>query len=435
MATFEVPVVKVTILPHENADTLEIAQIFGYTAVVQKGLLKTGDLAAYIPEQSLVPETVLETMNLKGRLGGAQKNRVVPIKLRGVLSQGLLYPAPPKWVEGQNVAEELGITKWEPHIPAQLAGEVASCPHMKFTFDVENIKKYPNVLREGELVYITEKIHGTCLLVGGVSGEAMHPEMVNGGYYVSSKGQASKGLYMKDNQKNTTNTYMRAVKEQIGLDALNGLDNTLRGKWFLLGEVFGRGVQDLSYATSTPQFRAFGIWSEKKLQRGGRSKDEILQRIERDQELAKKLIGENHEDVKYLRALGEHLKVERNKNLYEHPEMLFPRALDKKQALDHYAEKLSSKSATGWLDFAEFQTLCMTLNIPTVPVLYHGPLTEEARLNARDGKETISGNAEHIREGVVIYPEIERQDVSIGRAILKDISPAYLLRKDGTEFQ
>ena len=91
MAYFEVNVVKIDqIEDHPNADALELAVIGGYRAIVKLGDFKAGDLVVYIPEQSIVPQWLLERMGLEGRLAGKDKNRVKAIKLRGVLSQGLV---------------------------------------------------------------------------------------------------------------------------------------------------------------------------------------------------------------------------------------------------------------------------------------------------------------------------------------------------------
>jgi hypothetical protein len=109
MATFETKVVRLVIEPHKDADTLEIALIGGYRAVVPKGQFKTGDLAAYIQEASIVPDEIIEEMGLTGRLAGSKHNRVKALRLRGIFSQGLVYPARSHWNEGDNVMDEMGI--------------------------------------------------------------------------------------------------------------------------------------------------------------------------------------------------------------------------------------------------------------------------------------------------------------------------------------
>jgi hypothetical protein len=163
MSTFAVTVEKITITEHPNADALELANIADYQAIVRKGQFSTGDLVAYIPEQAIVPQVLLKEMGLEGKLAGKQANRVKAIKLRGILSQGLVYPARPEWQEGADVTELLGITKWEPPAPAHLAGEMYSAGlDRTLKYDIENIKKYPRVLEPGEQVVFTEKLHG-CL--------------------------------------------------------------------------------------------------------------------------------------------------------------------------------------------------------------------------------------------------------------------------------
>lgn len=133
MSTFKVEVLPLTIESHPDPATtnLEVGKIGDYNIVVVKGKYKTGDLAAYIPEASIVPEEILKELNLIGKLTGSSKNRVKPIRLRGIMSQGLIYPAKSTWQLGQDVTEELGITKYEPHIPAHFSGENAGTSRNK----------------------------------------------------------------------------------------------------------------------------------------------------------------------------------------------------------------------------------------------------------------------------------------------------------------
>jgi hypothetical protein len=167
MSDFKVEVCQANIEPHPNADAIELCKVGDYITIVQKGLYKTGDLVCYIPEASLLPIPMVNQMGLAGKLSGSNKNRVKAIRLRGIFSQGLIYPAKEGWVEGQDVAAELGITKYEPPVPQSLVGNVNSTGHklggpLAFNFDVENAKKYHRTFVEGEEVVFTEKIHG-CL--------------------------------------------------------------------------------------------------------------------------------------------------------------------------------------------------------------------------------------------------------------------------------
>ncbi|MFC9931052.1 RNA ligase (ATP) [Streptomyces sp. NPDC127190] len=85
-----------------------------------------------------------------------------------------------------------------------------------------------------------------------------------------------------------------------------------------------------------------------------------------------------------------------------------------------------------WLDAAAL----LTGELPLVPRLYEGPYDIERVLEFAGGRETVSGRGLHVREGVVIRPAVERySEVTGGRAIAKAVSPAYLTRKGGTEYE
>ncbi|QES52783.1 RNA ligase (ATP) [Streptomyces venezuelae] len=85
-----------------------------------------------------------------------------------------------------------------------------------------------------------------------------------------------------------------------------------------------------------------------------------------------------------------------------------------------------------WLDPAAL----LDGELPLVPRLYEGPYELGTVLELTTGRETVSGREEHLREGVVIRPATERYSpVTGGRAIAKAVSPAYLTRKGGTEYE
>lgn len=188
MSTFEVKIYKLTIEEHPNADAIELARVGDYRSIVRKGQFQTGDLAAYIPEGSIVPDIWIERLGLVGKLAGSKRNRVKAVRLRGAVSQGLIVPIEfrkkimdqdtneftDEYIlaslgdlgaghvvhEGDDVTELMGVTKWEPPIPTQMAGEVFNAFGKTIHYDIENIKKHPDILEEGEIVSITEKIHG-----------------------------------------------------------------------------------------------------------------------------------------------------------------------------------------------------------------------------------------------------------------------------------
>lgn len=89
-------IVKIdALLPIENADRIVVAEIAGWKCVVAKNDFVVGDLAIYYCEDSM-PN--LEDPNLKFLKDKGIK-RIKIMKLRGVVSQGLLGPL--KWLEGK----------------------------------------------------------------------------------------------------------------------------------------------------------------------------------------------------------------------------------------------------------------------------------------------------------------------------------------------
>lgn len=205
MANFECKVYKVkSVEKHPNADKLDIVYLDGldYTCIANKlengeSRYKPGDLVVYIPENALLPQWMLVKLGLwseerqQGMLAGKNGNRCKAIRLRGIYSEGILYPIKMNvpfvdmdtnvrhfedmleyytdegkrlaWVpvhEGENVADLLGVTKYEPPIPQHMSGEVFGAGDIFYHYDIESIHKYPNVLQEGEEVKITEKLHG-----------------------------------------------------------------------------------------------------------------------------------------------------------------------------------------------------------------------------------------------------------------------------------
>ena len=261
MSEFIVPVIEVEkVLPHPNADRLEVIPVKGFFVITRKGQFRIGDLAAYIPEGSVVPQNILEELGMKGSsmLGGKEHNRIKAVRLRGEMSQGLLYPARNDWQKDMDVSDILGITKYVAPIPSSLAGEVRNVgKEYTVEYDIENIKKFPDALRENEQVVMTEKIHGTWSMFG----------LTDKGFIVSSKGLAAKGLAFKNNEANKNNLYLRVAKQFKIEEKLKRLGSemyyTLFGSFiFILGESFG--VQDLKYGADPSRddklgFRVFDI--------------------------------------------------------------------------------------------------------------------------------------------------------------------------------
>ncbi|MGW2644391.1 RNA ligase (ATP) [Streptomyces sp. NPDC001393] len=355
MSTLRVTAEVLTVHEHPNADALELAQVGLYRAVVAKGAYRTGEAAVYIPEQSVLPTGLIEELGLTGRLAGGEANRVKAVRLRGELSQGIVCR--PKALadvdlaraaaEGTDFAERLGITKWMPPIPPTMNGEVESAPELLPWVDIENIQRYPDIFTPGEPVVLTEKLHGSACLLTYIADE--------GRVHVSSKGFGAKSLALKEDPRNL---YWRAIRGHGVAEAAARLAERLGARRIgIFGEVYGAGVQDLSYGAD-----------------------------------------------------------------------------GRRDTLGYAAFDVSADvdGTVRWLDAAEL----LEGELPVVPRLYAGPYDIARVLEFASGRETVSGRGLHLREGVVIRPAVERYSpVTGGRAIAKAVSPAYLTRKGGTEYE
>jgi len=177
-------VVKIVdIQPIPGADAIVVATVKGWKVVVKVNEYKVGDLAVYYEIDSFLPIRpqfeFLRKSSYK-RMGSSEGFRLKTIRLRGQISQGLLTPIPdgisnPK--EGDDLTEALDIVKYEPPIPAQLAGKIkGTFPSFIPKTDeirIQNFESEVGFSPVGERAYVTEKLDGTsftCYFNNGVFG-------------------------------------------------------------------------------------------------------------------------------------------------------------------------------------------------------------------------------------------------------------------------
>lgn len=169
-STHKAEVVPVNLRRHDGSDHLSIADVYGYTCVCRTEDWQSVEKAVYIPPDSLVPVNRPEFAFLAADARADGLYRVKARKLRGVLSFGLLVPAPADAVLGDDLAESLGVVHYDPEIHSvgrpqggiRMGGEVASAPnvyHVKY--DVESGRRYAKgMFQPDEMVVVTEKVHG-----------------------------------------------------------------------------------------------------------------------------------------------------------------------------------------------------------------------------------------------------------------------------------
>ena len=244
VGTHKVEVVRISIEAHPNADRLDVARIFGFTCCVEKGSFVDGQLAAYIQPDSVVDSTRPEFEFLAGH------ERIRVKRLRGVVSMGLLLPAPDGVREGDDLADHFGVSHYEPPIPGERCGEVEGGPVGTYApkYDVESMYRHRRLFEPGEPVVATEKIHGA-------NSRYVFAPNENRMYC------GSRGEWKAPNQQDI---WWKAL---AGNPLIEEFCRQFPGE-VLYGEVFG-SVQSLKYGAGSGEvfFRSFdvlrnGVWRE-----------------------------------------------------------------------------------------------------------------------------------------------------------------------------
>lgn len=261
----------VSTAPIEGADRIEIANVLGWQCVTQKSNgFKPGDLIAYFEIDSLIPLDIPQFSFLRKK-DTETHARIKTIKLKGKFAQGLILPLseieailkvkePDKvltFAEGDDLTELLGVTKWEPEIPAQLAGKVVSSfPSFVSKTDETRIQSCPGVLDtyKDEKVFITEKLDGSSITI----------------FYVNRNQPGLPTKYLEDNQdemifgvcsrnlciaRSADNSFWKAVE-------ILDIENKLKalGKPIVLqGELIGLGVCGNKLGLTSLDIKLFNI--------------------------------------------------------------------------------------------------------------------------------------------------------------------------------
>jgi RNA ligase (TIGR02306 family) len=268
MSTLVVEVCEVrSVYPHPNADALEFVTVKGWPVIVQKALnLAVGDRVVYFPPDSVLPPELAERLGITKYLaplpreidGGRKPGlRVRAARLRGEPSYGTIdHQVDPAWEVGRDVKDAYGVTKFEPPVrPTDGDALPAVAAFHRYT-DVENIRNFPDVLRPGEEVAITEKLHGkNCRLglvrTGDVDADGTPAfELMAGSNDVRRKEQ---------DQKGRPSDFWTPMTDRVR-ELLRVLSDGERSV-VVFGELYGSGVQDMAYglANGAKGFRAFDI--------------------------------------------------------------------------------------------------------------------------------------------------------------------------------
>jgi len=301
---FKVPVTVVRdVKPHPGADALDLCTVYGFQVIAKKGVFQKGSVVIYSPIDSILPsniETKLFGVDSKVKLN---KGRIRQIKLRGLISQGMLIEpsevmdiiAEYAKAQGkkeitiepeQDLAEILGITKYEPG-PKGLPQQPVIKRNKAYENSLfhkysgcENIKWQPDFF-EGEQVVVQEKLHGT---------NARYARLLNKPNTLWKKILNFFGLLPKEEFCYGSNNVQLQSKSYNGsfyeenvyekMISLYSIKEKIPLGYTVFGEIIGPGIQD-NYHYDIPQGRNKLIIFDVKYYNGEKSKfldpDEVRQ--------------------------------------------------------------------------------------------------------------------------------------------------------------
>jgi hypothetical protein len=398
------------LLPHNNADTLEIIPVGEYQVVTRIGQFKVGDLGVYIQPDSVIPQTAPFSFIWQPYLDDLlnnplvckhensvlchedssvcvkclltdpfhprvpeKKRRITVRKFRGEWSEGLLLPITDfpglevflgihidTW-EGFDVSGALGITHYDPDEEGT-KGENSNAPKLK--------RKYPHSFR-GWFNFLRRRVRNFFRIGPNTDGSTDNISLNIPVYDVNAL-------------KNYPNTFQEGepviVTEKIHgsnaryifMDGIMYAGSRKLWKSASSGCIFRKALKELPWIESWCRaHEGYVLWGE---------------------------VGPSQKGFEYGTKKGD----------------IFFFVFDIRTPLGEWLDREHDEAG-----------LLAQLMEHSVPILYQGPWELEKIKSLVEGQSLVS-RANHIREGIVVKSASERIVRGLGRAQLKLVSNAFL---------
>ncbi len=247
--------------PIPNADAIERVRVLGWWVVVKKGEFSAGEKIVHCVIDSLLPEVpafeFLRKSCYRAAIvqGGNEVQRagfrIKTVRLRGQVSQGICFPLGvlPNGTptdEGADVTDVLGVIKFDPPPPANLAGRVkGNFPSFIPKTDETRVQVLEQVLERhrGKEFAVTEKLDGSSFTA-----------FVRDGVF----GVCSQNLLLDETDE--SHLFIQLAKRlELGATLVRmrdkyGFDPAVQG------EVIGHGVQGNKYGLRAVELRVFNLY-------------------------------------------------------------------------------------------------------------------------------------------------------------------------------
>lgn len=235
------------IQPIPGADAIEVASVLGWKVVVKKGEFAVGDLAVYMEIDSVPPDTANYQFLWRNAEERPNNFRIRTVKLRGQISQGILFPLEICGAlggggpyEGLDVTNLLRVTKYEAPLPAGAGNVEGQFFDGVPKTDEERVQSETGqrllAALQGRPYYITEKCDGSSMTVAVHDG---FPKVASRNYRLA-KGDSP---------------YWNAAYDGMLLDVVMTNQHLA-----LQGELVGPGIQSNRLGLTKHECRVFTIY-------------------------------------------------------------------------------------------------------------------------------------------------------------------------------
>lgn len=246
------------------ADNIEIARVNSWQVVTKKGQFQKDTIAVYFEIDSWIPTKYAPFLK-QSTYRDIPGSKLETIKIRGVLSQGLLLPISHfpelenvEVVEDMDLTEILGIQKWEsleenPYLndenfknrkAQQFPANIPKTDQER----VQNLRKEFEVIKEAEWE-ITEKLDGSSITI----------------YYEDDniQGVCSRNLNLNMMNDNNVDKFWKVVLEENLLEKLKNICKENNLSLALQGELVGPKFCSNNYKLSKPEIYIYDIFDIK----------------------------------------------------------------------------------------------------------------------------------------------------------------------------
>ena len=387
MSEFKVFADKIELFPHPNADRMQLGRVGTYQVVVGKGLYTSGDVVVFAPKRSILPASVrnyfrnVETN--QSYLRGPNEDRVGSIRLRGEESEGAILPN--EWVKnqlsgapipGEDLSEALGISEYIPGESGVAGVRTNFYKGGGLVQKVDEAVKMERFVRhdvEQFRIFQNEFIPGEEVLLT----EKIHGSLISilkdkeGRIAVTSKGRAEKNLVLREypvpDLWHGKNIFQKI--KNFCKEFFSPKKKSRNGYW---QAAYDSGI---IYFLRSPKFNGVEV--------------QVIGEVIPFQKGFS--YGQDNATVLVFRLV---------ENTFDQP-------------YGKYSSILPFEVGVKW-----------------VPLLYKGPYDLNKILPLSEGKETVSGNSLHIREGGVLTPAVFRKTAKGVPLLVKLLNSKYKQNDD-----